>query len=636
MLGLQKGMEIMKKTLISIGASVLIASTIVGVSAVTVKADSDSTTSEISNEDDGSKEIAHGTDEADINDPDSGIPWSLTEDGTLHIQSGNILNGGNKFAWGSMDDDKHPLVKKVVFEGKVVAKENTSNFFGTFPNLEEIDNLKNFDTSNTTDMSQMFAGLKNLKTVDLSQLNTENVTNMAQMFSGTSNLKDIDIPNWDVTNVKNISSIFAGSGVENLDISNWQLKSLNSTANMFYMMSGLKSVKMFKDFYGITSTSSMFMGTGIEDLDASNWKMDSVTNMRGMFAGMSSLKNIDVSNWTFPNKDVDMRELFSSNSNLKKLDLSTWDNKDNNVEGYLVGTGIKQITVSSTTALADSYLGAESDDEGEGFTYKGYWQKGDDLIKAKDFVSGQEYSGTYNYISPDDVIGNVTIKTSQGDQIVKNVIVYSEDINDEFDIKVPEIDGYTANKTTVKAKVVTTTGTDGEPSYSIEIVNPTTDGYVTYTKDNDGGNNNSGGSGGSISKPDVTKVNRLVTTHADNAQAMLYKKDGTVVSNRALASNSSWFSDQQMTRNGEIYYRVASNEWVKASAVYPYEDYKLIIKTGSNSYQRLTTSKGKDVSNRALAVNTAWKVDKLAHINGQDYYRVATNEFVPVNEVTVE
>lgn len=625
----------MKKTLISIGASALIASTIVGVSAITVKADSDLSTGEISKEDDGSKEIAHGRDEVDSDDLDSGIPWSLTEDGTLHIQSGNIINGGSRFAWGSMDDDKHALVKKVVFEGKVVAKEKTSNFFGAFPNLEEIDNLKNFDTSNTTDMSQMFAGLKNLKTVDLSQLNTENVTDMSNMFKGTSNLKNIDIPNWDVKNVKNITSIFYESGIENLNISNWKLESLNSTSRMFFMVPNLKSINMFKDFYGITNTSYMFMGTGIEDLDASDWKMDSVTNMQGMFAGMTSLKNIDVSNWIFPNTGVDMTALFSSDSSLEKLDLSTWNNKDNNVEGYLAETGIKQITVSDTTALADSYLGVKFDDEGENPTYGGYWQKGDDLIKAIDFVNGQEYSGTYNYISPDDVIGNVTIKTSQGEQTVKNVIVYSEDINDEFDIKVPEIAGYTANKTTVKAKVVTTTGTDGKPSYSIEIVNPTTDGYVTYTKDNDGGNNNSGGST-SKPKPDVTKVKRLVTTHADNPAATLYKKDGTVVSNRALASNSSWFSDQQMTKNGETYYRVASNEWVKASAVYPYEDYKLVIRTGSESYQRLTTSKGKDVSNRALAVNTAWKVDKLAHINGQDYYRVATNEFVPVNEVTVE
>lgn len=225
--------------------------------------------------------------------------------------------------------------------------------------------------------------------------------------------------------------------------------------------------------------------------------------------------------------------------------------------------------MSKTTALADSYLGAAFDDEGENPTYGGYWQKGDELTKAVDFVSGNEYSGTYNYISPDDVIGDVTIKTSQGDQTVKNVIVYSEDINDKFDIKVPEIIGYTADKTTVRAKVVTTTGTDGKLVYSIEIINPTTDGYVTYTKDSDGGNNNSGGSGGSTSKPkpDVTNVRRLVTTHADNDEAPLYKKDGMVVSNRALASNSSWFSDQQMTKNGETYYRVATNEFVPVDEV---------------------------------------------------------------------
>ena len=50
-------------------------------------------------------------------------------------------------------------------------------------------------------------------------------------------------------------------------------------------------------------------------------------------------------------------------------------------------------------------------------------------------------------------------------------------------------------------------------------------------------------------------------------QASLYTKDGKKVTNRALAANTPWYTDQSATINGEKMYRVATNEWVKASDI---------------------------------------------------------------------
>lgn len=48
----------------------------------------------------------------------------------------------------------------------------------------------------------------------------------------------------------------------------------------------------------------------------------------------------------------------------------------------------------------------------------------------------------------------------------------------------------------------------------------------------------------------------------------LYTLEGKLITNRALGANSKWYTDQYATVNGSKMYRVATNEWVKASDVH--------------------------------------------------------------------
>lgn len=132
---------------------------------------------------------------------------------------------------------------------------------------------------------------------------------------------------------------------------------------------------------------------------------------------------------------------------------------------------------------------------------------------------------------------------------------------------------------------------------------------------------------------DINKVDRLVSTHPAEGDVTLYKLDTTAVQNRALHSATDWFSDEEMTFAGETYYRVATNEWVKAPSVYVYENKNLVIRTDST--QSLINSEGKVVANRALNADSAWRTDRIAYINGKTYYRVATNEFVATDAVSI-
>lgn len=58
-----------------------------------------------------------------------------------------------------------------------------------------------------------------------------------------------------------------------------------------------------------------------------------------------------------------------------------------------------------------------------------------------------------------------------------------------------------------------------------------------------------------------------IITTTNGSYKRLYTLEGKMITNRALSVNSKWYTDQYATVNGEKMYRVATNEWVKASDV---------------------------------------------------------------------
>ncbi|MBA1434461.1 SLAP domain-containing protein [Bombilactobacillus bombi] len=128
----------------------------------------------------------------------------------------------------------------------------------------------------------------------------------------------------------------------------------------------------------------------------------------------------------------------------------------------------------------------------------------------------------------------------------------------------------------------------------------------------------------------------------------------TKISDRNLAYNSEWKIDQVAVIDGVTFYRVSTNEWVKAVQVILVDNSSIltgdvvvttlatakVIKVKNNNYVNLWRKTADNrhlelINDRSVTANSEWKTDQIAAINGMTFYRVSTNEWLPDEYVTV-
>lgn len=113
-----------------------------------------------------------------------------------------------------------------------------------------------------------------------------------------------------------------------------------------------------------------------------------------------------------------------------------------------------------------------------------------------------------------------------------------------------------------------------------------------------------------------------VRTYLDSYK-FLANSQNKKITNRALQAGSDWYSDRYAYFNDEKYYRVSTNEWVKADDAFEYDPINKIVTTTGN---QVFDETGNVV--RSLDAGIVLRTDKIATINGVKMYRVATNEWI--------
>ncbi|WP_339087360.1 BspA family leucine-rich repeat surface protein [Enterococcus hirae] len=182
-------------------------------------------------------------------------PYMFDENtGVLTIEAGE-LSGYEESPWNSDKVDSE-AIKKIVLAGKVVAPEDSSNLFSYsyLKNVTEIDGLSQLDTSNVTDMREMFRGMNSITSLDLSGFDTSNVTDMYAMFYDMSNLTSLDLSNFDTSKVTDMSYMFEGmSSVTSLDLSGFDTSKVTDMSDMFLIVP-LKELILGDHFKAVEDT----------------------------------------------------------------------------------------------------------------------------------------------------------------------------------------------------------------------------------------------------------------------------------------------------------------------------------------------------------------------------------------------
>lgn len=134
--------------------------------------------------------------------------------------------------------------------------------------------------------------------------------------------------------------------------------------------------------------------------------------------------------------------------------------------------------------------------------------------------------------------------------------------------------------------------------------------------------------------PKVESYRTIVSTHPSNGKVALYDLNGKK-GNRLLSENSDWQVDRKTVINGETYFRVSTDEWVKAGDVFELKYQAQIVRTKASGLANLINSKGQSASNRSLAPHSLWFSDKVAVINGQQHFRISTDEWISASDIEI-
>lgn len=242
--------------------------------------------------------------------------------GVLVFKYGEKPNESN--VYDASDTGSHPgwydrrnSISTVMFDSsfKNARPKSCNSWFRGMVNLTTMSGLYNLNTSNVTDMSDMFSECTSIKVLYVDNFNTSNVTDMSYMFAGCTSLTAPNVNNFNTSNVTDMSNMFSGcTSLKTLNVNNFNTSNVTDMSYMFDACTILSKLDLsnFNTAY-VTNMECMFSRCqSISAIDLSSFNTSNVTNMKGMFynfARLGELKCLDVSGFDV-SKVTDMSQMF--------------------------------------------------------------------------------------------------------------------------------------------------------------------------------------------------------------------------------------------------------------------------------------------------------------------------------------
>lgn len=200
---------------------------------------------------------------------------------TLCPKVGDIQGGGGESGYD-------------YFEQTLVSKSGDTMSLPLMNIIKKIPKL----TFSGTNLSYSFC-YTNIEEIDFSDFNTSNVTNMSYMFASSKKLISLDLSGFDTSNVQRMQAMFNYCiGLTSLDLSSFDTSKVITMQNMFSQCNALTSIDLSSfNTSNVTNMQEMFYGcTNLASLDLSSFNTSKVTSMNNMFRYSRKLSKIIINN----------------------------------------------------------------------------------------------------------------------------------------------------------------------------------------------------------------------------------------------------------------------------------------------------------------------------------------------------
>lgn len=649
--------------------AVLSSAILFGVNSNVVKADSGGDQSTVSAVEPKDGEILVDSGPASDDDWDNPNPikiswavYSISGDiNNLQLVLGNknttevaaSSSGSSALGWS----DYLNKISSVKINGNIKTAPRQEYLFASMPKLQTISGLDLIDSSMTTDFSYMFSGDSSLESIDLSGLNTSKVTDFRSMFDGDTSLGSIDLSKIDMSSATNTSNMLQNTNLSSITLGTNSVITnalppkesfTYSIGDTYYTASGWNYPSSDDDPLSTEYLTKKYVAGGTDRIQATWTPSNPIENInfKIQYTDKDSGKelftydevqnglldqNIDLTNYTLSQINQ-LKPGYAGNSivNLKTGQIEPDGNGGYIVKAYVKKLPPAQIKVTQTVGT-DKPIDASFDIQKNDTGYK-YSDISDpsngvlDLDKSTIQVGKDETKSFNEYVASFEDQKPSVINPNPIEPPEKNLnSILSTAIDTQLRLDPNKVfgDNSSENPITVDA-VYTKTSSGGDNGNS---------GGSSNGNHNNGNHNNSENNNEDNQNSSSKDVKQTISTSTKLVN--IYDEKGKLITNRILDKDSAWFSDQEYTLDGTQYYRVSTGEYVKASDVYVYVSQDNVVHVQPDSIVYLVDSQGKKITDRALGPSSAWFTDRYTMINGQKYYRVATNEFVSAAKISL-
>ena len=169
------------------------------------------------------------------------------------------------------------------------------------------------NVSSVKKMNNAFENCSSLTLLHLATWDTSKATDMSRLFSGCLKLSTISgVKNFKTSNVTNMDHMFAYcQSITSLDLSSWDTSRVTSMESMINNCIKLSSISVFKTTTNVTNMQNIFEDcTSLTSLNLTSWNTKKATKMKQMFMACSKLTKITVgSGWS--TSQADTKQMFT-------------------------------------------------------------------------------------------------------------------------------------------------------------------------------------------------------------------------------------------------------------------------------------------------------------------------------------